>query len=178
MAKAGDRVKVITQDEELEGILMPRPEILDENITVVKLDSGYNIGIQKKKIKKIETIEPYKHKETKKTPLKNNPKLPTVAILSTGGTISSKIDYKTGGTYADYTAEDFVEMIPELTEIANLKARKIMSGMTEDMSSKEWLAIAKEAAKELNNVDGIVITMRSEERRVGKECRSRWSPDH
>ena len=30
----------------------------------------------------------------------------------------------------------------------------------------------------VNNTRGIVIWKRSEERRVGKECRSRWSPYH
>ena len=30
-----------------------------------------------------------------------------------------------------------------------------------------------------NNADGLAIhARRSEERRVGKECRSRWSPEH
>ena len=28
------------------------------------------------------------------------------------------------------------------------------------------------------NVRAIIILLRSEERRVGKECRSRWSPYH
>ena len=36
---------------------------------------------------------------------------------------------------------------------------------------------AKEAIEGLNNA-GIRVMVRSEERRVGKECRSRWSPYH
>ena len=36
-----------------------------------------------------------------------------------------------------------------------------------------WIALA-ETEHEL----GLPITQRSEERRVGKECRSRWSPYH
>lgn len=158
--KSGDRIKVITEDEQLEGILMPRPEILDEGFIVIKLDNGYNVGIDKKKIKKLELAEAYHKPKTEKKDLKFNKNLPTVSVLSAGGTISSKIDYKTGGVYADYTAEDFVEMIPELENIANIKARKIMSMMSEDISYREWSKIAEEIAKELNSdVSGVVLAM-------------------
>lgn len=158
-ANPGDKVKIITDEEEFEGILMPRPDILDKDITVIKLDSGYNIGINNKKIKKIETLEKYTPKKQSKSELKQKKGLPTVSVLSTGGTISSKIDYRTGGTIADYTAEDFVEMMPELADVANIKAKKIMSVMSEDFSNKEWSLIAKEVLKELNSgADGVVIT--------------------
>ena len=160
MANPGDNVKIITKDEEFEGILMPRPEILDKDITVVKLDSGYNIGINNKKIKDIKLVKKYSPKKEVKTKLKPKKDLPNVTVLSTGGTISSKVDYKTGGTSAEYTAEDFVEMIPELADIANLKAKKIMGGMTEDFTSKDWILMAKEIVKEANSsTDGIVLTM-------------------
>ena len=144
MTKPGDKVRVLTEKEEFIGILMPRPEILDKDVTVVKLDNGYNVGIDNKKIKKIDLLEPYKPKKPVKKELKPKPHLPNITIISTGGTISSKIDYKTGGVYADYTAEDFVAMMPELASIANLKAKKIMSIMSEDMAPKDWQAIAKE----------------------------------
>ncbi len=159
MANHGDKVKIITKDEEFEGILMPRPEILDKDVSVVKLDNGYNIGIDNKKIKKVELIEKYSPKKSSKSGLKPKKGLPNVTILSVGGTISSKVDYKTGGVYADYTAEDFVTMMPELADIANLKAKKIMSIMSEDMVPKDWILIAKEAEKELNSgADGVVVT--------------------
>ena len=159
-AKAGDVVEVITKEETISGILMPRPELLDENFIVLKLDSGYNIGIDKKKIEKIKVIEVYKAKKAVKEKVKFNKNLPTVAVLSTGGTISSRIDYRTGGVYADYTAEDFVEMMPELKNIANIKAKKIMSVMSEDLMPADWKQMAHEIAKELNdnNVSGVVIT--------------------
>ena len=157
--KEGDVVRVTTEDEEFEGILMPRPELLEKGITVVKLGNGYNIGIDKKKIKKIEAVEKYKPKEAKKAKIPFDKKLPTVSVLSTGGTISSRIDYRTGGVVADYTAEDFVQMMPEIAKVANLKAKKIMGVMSEDFSNKEWSVIAKEAAKELETADGVVITM-------------------
>ncbi len=157
-AKAGDSVKITTKEDSFEGILIPRPEMLSQDITVLKLNTGYNIGIETKKIKKIEVIETYKKPEIKKREIKTKKDLPTVAILSTGGTISSRVDYRTGGVYADYTAEDFAAMCPELQEIANIKTAKVMNKMSEDLSPEDWEEVAKAVAKEIEKADGIVIT--------------------
>lgn len=156
---AGDYVRITTEDAEYEGILMPRPELLEKGITVIKLDSGYNIGIKDSKIKKTEKIKEYEKKETKTKSIKHKKGLPNVSILSFGGTISSKVDYRTGGTYADYTAEDFVEMLPELADIANITARKVMGKMSEDFTAKEWQTMAHEIKKEIEKgADGVVVT--------------------
>lgn len=156
----GDYVEVKTNDETYQGIYMPRAEMLEEGILVLKLDSGYNIGISESDIKGVKVLEDYKPKKPKKFVVKNNPDLPTVSILSFGGTISSKVDYKTGGTYADYTAEDFVQMCPELQDIANIKARKVMGMMSEDLTPSEWKVMAEEIEKELKkkDVSGVIIT--------------------
>jgi len=158
-AKAGDKVKLATSDGEFEGILLPRPELLSQDITVLKLKTGYNIGIESKKIKKEVVIEGYKTPIPKVKKLVPKADLPTVAILSTGGTISSRIDYRTGGVYADYTAEDFVAMCPELQDVANINAEKVMSVMTEDFQTSDWTRMAEEILKVINDVDGIVLTM-------------------
>ncbi len=157
----GDDVKIHTKEQIYEGIMLPRPEIFDENYTVIKLDNGYNIGIENKRIEKIEVVRKYEKKhEKKKIKPEKKPGLPTVSILSFGGTISSKVDYKTGGVYADYTAEDFIEMLPELQNVANLKAEKVMGIMSEDMVPEDWQSMARHIAKELNDdeVDGVVLT--------------------
>ncbi len=156
----GDTVKIHAQDETFEGILMPRPEIFDKDHTIIKLESGYNIGIENLKIKKIEVVRKYEKKKEEKHKIGHKKGLPNVSILSFGGTISSKVDYRTGGTYADYTAEDFVAMLPELENVANLKAEKVMSIMSEDMSPEDWSLMAKRIAEELNDekVDGVVVT--------------------
>ena len=158
--ESGDIVKVHAEDEVYEGILMPRPDILEKGYTIVKLDNGYNIGIDEKRIKKIEVIKKYEKKIEKKHKISHKKDLQTVSILSFGGTISSRVDYKTGGVYADYTAEDFVEMLPELQNVANLKAEKVMGIMSEDMAPEEWQFMARRITKELNDdeIDGVVVT--------------------
>ncbi|MBI3035974.1 Glu-tRNA(Gln) amidotransferase subunit GatD [Candidatus Woesearchaeota archaeon] len=156
----GDVVKVHTEGRVYEGILMPRPDIFERDHTIIKLDNGYNIGIENNKIRKIEVIQKYEKKKEERHKLKHQKGLPTVSILSFGGTISSRVDYRTGGVYADYTAEDFVEMLPELKNAANLKAEKVMGIMSEDMAPEDWQLMARSIAKELNNdkVDGVIAT--------------------
>ena len=156
----GDVVKIHTDEQAYEGILMPRPEIFEKGYAVVKLGNGYNIGIDEKRINKIEVIKKYEKKKEEKRKLSRKKGLPLVSTLSFGGTISSKVDYKTGGVYADYTAEDFVAMLPELEHIANLRAEKVMGIMSEDMAPEEWQLMARRIAKELNDkeVAGVVVT--------------------
>ncbi len=158
-AEVGDRVKVLCKDEVIEGALIERPEILPQNVVVVKLDSGYNIGIEKKKIKRIEVLKKYRPtKKKKKKTVPVNKKLPTVTVLSTGGTISSKIDYKTGAVSAEFSAAELVNMVPELKKVANVKAKKIMNKMSEDFTPSDWVFIAQEVVKALKTADGVVVT--------------------
>ena len=158
MPKPGDKVRITTSKETFEGILMPRPDLLTPGITVIKLKSGYNVGIESKKITSIDVIEPYAAKSPVKTASAQDPRLPTVAVISTGGTIVSKIDYYSGAVSADYTAEDFIEMCPELKGIANIRAKKIMGIMSEDMDFSVYEQLAAAIADELKTADGIVVT--------------------
>ncbi len=156
----GDSVKVQTKEQAYEGIMLPRPEILEEGFTIIKLDNGYNIGIENKNIEKIEVIKKYEKKKETRHKIEQRKGLPLVPILSFGGTISSRVDYKTGGANADYTAEDFVAMVPELKDVANIKAEKVMGIMSEDMTPEDWQHMARKIAKELNEDDvaGVVVT--------------------
>lgn len=159
-AKPGDKVKVTTKTEIIEGILIPTPGLTGEDCIIVKIFNGYNIGISNDEIKDVKIIEKYAPPEVKTKILRKvNPKLPTVTVMSTGGTISSKVDYRTGGVYADYTAKDFVEMCPELETIANIRAVKFASLMSEDIMAKDWIDMAKAIEKEAKKgVDGIIVT--------------------
>jgi glutamyl-tRNA(Gln) amidotransferase subunit D len=154
--KAGDKIKVITKDREYEGILMP----LESDNVVIKLANGYNIGIDKKKIKKIEILESYKEPKIKKEGLiKTKKELPLISILHTGGTIASKVDYRTGGVVARFTPDDIVEMFPELEQIANIESRLISNMWSEDLRFIHLKLMAEAVIKEIKRgAKGIVIT--------------------
>ena len=156
-AKSGDSVKVITAGEIRRGILMPNEET---DSVVIKLDNGYNVGIDKKNVKEIKVIEKYKAKQTTtRKELKKDAKKPTIAILHTGGTIASKVDYRTGGVVARFTPEEILEMFPELKDIANVKSRLIANMFSEDMRFKHYSLMCGAIGEEVKKgVDGIILT--------------------
>ena len=156
MHKPGDKVKVVTKDEVVEGVLMPNEET---DSIVIKLDNGYNVGIDKGKVKKIELIEKNREKEVKKGNVKINKNLPTISILHTGGTIASKVDYKTGGVVARFEPEELIGMFPELEKIANIKSRLISKMFSEDMRFAHYELMIKAIKEEIKEgIDGIILT--------------------
>src|SRR3989344_3385740 len=156
-AKPGDRVKVISSDEIREGILMPNEET---DSVVVKLDNGYNVGIDRKKVKEIKVVEKYKAKEEiAKKEVKKDSKKPNITILHTGGTIASKVNYEVGGVIAKFSPEELMEMFPELNKIANFDSKLIEQMFSEDMRFEHYKKIAGAVKKEVQkNADGIIIT--------------------
>ena len=156
----GDTVKVHTKEQVYEGIMLPRPEIFDENYTIIKLDNGYNIGIENKKIEKIEVVKKYEKKKEEKHKLPSKDGLPTISILHTGGTIASKVDYRSGGVVAAFSPEDIVSMFPELAEIANIDSELIANMWSDDLRFAHFKLIAKSIDKKVKEgADGIIIGM-------------------
>lgn len=159
MAESGDRVKIITKEDEFEGILMPRPEILDKGITVIKLDSGYNIGIETKKIKDTKVIEKFKKEKIDSKEVKPKKGLPTISILHTGGTVASKVDYRTGGVDTHFSPAELLSLFPQINDIANINSRLVSNMWSDDMRFAHYNILAKEIEKEIKDgAEGIIIT--------------------
>ena len=160
MPEFGDVVKVHTKEQVYEGILLPRPEIFDDDCTILKLDNGYNIGIENKRIEKIEVVEKHQKKKEERHKIEHKEGLPNISILHTGGTIASKVDYRSGGVVAAFSPEDIVSMFPELAEIANIDSELIANMWSDDLRFPHFKLIAKVIEKKLKEgVDGIIIGM-------------------
>jgi glutamyl-tRNA(Gln) amidotransferase subunit D len=140
--KVGDSVKIV---EELSytGIVMPRYEHTDDEHIVLKLKSGYNIGIEIRKIKSIELLSSEKIEPKTSQKVKADSTLPKVLLLSTGGTIASKIDYRTGAVTPALSAEDLNSAVPELSKIANIDAEVLFSEYSENLQPEHWKKIAE-----------------------------------
>ena len=153
--KEGDKVNVVS-DKTFEGILMPSQ---DKSMVHLKLNSGYNIGIKKSKIKKINLIKTHIKKNKKNKKIKINSSLPKISILHCGGTLASKVEYKTGAVSAKFSPEDILEMFPELQNLANINSRLVYNILSENIRFNHYNLIAKEIEKELKNKPkGIIIT--------------------
>lgn len=158
-AEIGDMLRVTRNAESYEGILIPRSEYGDETHIVVKLRNGYNIGIELSSETRIEKIG----KGTKPAfaappqPVQN-PRLPRVTIISTGGTIASRVDYRTGGVRPALTASDLYSVVPELADIARIDAKILFSIFSENITSKQWTELARTIAQNITEkVEGIVV---------------------
>ena len=136
-----DKVKITNKEQTLEGIIMPRNNFSGDHIIVLKLDNGYNIGISAEGAE-LNIIE--KARENSKNKLKNekNKKLNDITILGTGGTIASFVDYKTGAVSPAITAEQLVNSVSSLRDIANIEAEPLLSLASEDMEPRHWEQMA------------------------------------
>ncbi|MBW3010746.1 Glu-tRNA(Gln) amidotransferase subunit GatD [Candidatus Woesearchaeota archaeon] len=161
--KIGDKVRVTTKDREILGVVMPN----ETDTLVLKLDSGYNVGIDKRKIKKIEIV--HKYNPGKEGPIKaakTKKGLPEIAILHTGGTIASKVDYRTGGVVSRFTPEEILSMFPELKDIANISSKLLFNIWSEDMRFANIKKIARAIMDEATDIvegksgaKGVILTM-------------------
>ena len=156
-AKVGDSIK-ITSDLTYTGILMPRYESGDDSHIILKLKSGYNVGININEIQKIEVIPSQEIKSEHVEKQKENLSLPKILLISTGGTIASKVDYRTGAVTPALSASELNEAVPELAKIANIDSEVLFSEYSENLQPEHWLKIA-EKLDSISNSDyaGIII---------------------
>ena len=136
-----DKVKITNKEQTLEGIIMPRNNFSGDHIIVLKLDNGYNIGISTEGAE-LNIIEKAKEKSKNKLKNEKNKNLNDITILGTGGTIASFVDYKTGAVSPAITAEQLVNSVSSLRDIANIEAEPLLSLASEDMEPKHWEQMA------------------------------------
>ena len=153
----GDLITIETENTTYTGTIMPS---LNDKIIVIKMKSGYNAGIDKSKIKSLKLINKGEKPNYKIPPLKisENNNLKNISILSTGGTVASRVDYNTGAVHPAFTADDLIRAVPELLDIANIRGKVVLNILSENMTPTYWKMIAEEIEKEVKNgADGIVI---------------------
>jgi len=158
MTKEADVVRITTDKDELTGTVLPSS---DEKIVMLKLSSGYNIGVPKDKIKKTVKLEQKKEAKFPEAQGKQKKGLPGISLIATGGTISSRLDYETGAVKWLMKPENIFALSPKLFDVVKINTiEKPFMIASENMSSEHWIKIAKEAAKLLNKKEnkGIIIT--------------------
>src|SRR3989344_4728073 len=115
----GQRVQLHTKKGDFECTILESPS---SEIILVKLDSGYNIGIREEDILDVKILKDKVEKEIKRKQIHPKKKdLPNIAMVVTGGTISSRLDYKTGGVKWLTETDELLKFYPEILEIANIK---------------------------------------------------------
>jgi glutamyl-tRNA(Gln) amidotransferase subunit D len=160
-AKIGSILRITSKSGEVfEGVLIPRSEYSDRSHLCLKMRNGYNIGIHLDRAEKIEVIgEGEKPHFTKPPATPKRAGLPKVTIISTGGTIASRVDYRTGAVQPALTAEDLTSVVPELSSLADIDTHILYSEYSENLTPTHWKGMAEEVAKRIgNSTDGVVIS--------------------
>ena len=159
-AGIGDQIKVESGGALYEGSLMPRLESDDDHHVILKLRNGYNIGIScdaEILIERVGEAEKPEFKPPPPPPVKEG--LPQVSIVSTGGTIASRVDYTTGGVHAAISARDLLSIVPELSDFAAVDADILYSVFSENIDASHWSGMARMVEEKVGKgVEGVVIT--------------------
>ena len=157
----GDYVKIkLVDGREFSGIIMPKHMYSKEDVLVIKLDNGYNIGIKLDKIIEIKkSIQPgYESTGVKISIKKGREDLPRILLLGVGGTILSRVDYRTGGVRSAVSADEIIEILPEVVDIANISTKIIMNKFSEHITPNDWSKISEEVYKGIKEgYDGIIV---------------------
>jgi glutamyl-tRNA(Gln) amidotransferase subunit D len=142
-----------------QGTVLPRSVNDDDQHIVLKIVTGYNVGVD---ISTIENMEETGYKKAnyaipeKEFPYTKN--LPHVKLFGTGGTIASRLDYRTGAVIPAFSPGELYGAVPELADICNLETEKVFAVFSENMGPKQYIALAKAIGKEIEKgIDGIVI---------------------
>lgn len=141
------------------GLVLPRSETSDDQHIVLKLCSGYNVGIAAESITTMrETGRREAHYKIPEKEFPHDAKKPNVTLFGTGGTIASRLDYRTGAVIPAFSPGELYGSVPELADICNLRTEKLFAVFSENMGPQQYVALAKRIGEEIKNgVDGIVI---------------------
>ena len=153
------QIEVETNRGKFKGTILPRAENDDDQHIVIKILTGYNIGIDINTITDIKEIG--YSKANYKIPEKEFPyskDLPNVKLIGTGGTIASRLDYRTGAVIPAFSPGELYGAVPELADICNITTEKIFAVFSENMGPSEYITLAKAIGKEIENgIDGIIV---------------------
>ena len=152
-------VELETDRGRFEGLVLPRSETSDDLHIVLKLTSGYNIGVRHDTVRSATEVgyreANYKIPE-REFPVSDDQ--PNVKLFGTGGTIASRLDYRTGAVIPAFTPGELYGSVPELADICNLETEKLFGVFSENMGPDEYLILAERIGEAIRDgVDGVVI---------------------
>ncbi|MFC2157339.1 Glu-tRNA(Gln) amidotransferase subunit GatD [Acidobacteriota bacterium] len=152
-------VEMRTTRGAFKGIILPRSETADARHIVLKLRNGYNIGIEVQTIEGIkETGRREAHYKIPEKDFPFDPGKPDVTLLGTGGTIASRLDYRTGAVIPAFSPGELYGSVPELADYCNLKTKKLYGVFSENMGPEQWICTAEEIGEAIEaGTSGILI---------------------
>ncbi|MBS3060125.1 MAG: Glu-tRNA(Gln) amidotransferase subunit GatD [DPANN group archaeon] len=156
----GDPIQIEKHKKLYQGVLMPGTETQANDTLMIKLVNGYNVGISIDATTRITKSAHPKQEKEKHEHRKQDKTKPSISLVSTGGTIASRVDYTTGGVSPALDAHEIIDSIPELLDFVYIAdMTNPMNVASEDILPSDWQNLAKELEKKLNSdIEGVVVT--------------------
>ncbi len=153
------KISVKKGEAHYEGLLLPRSQHTDDDYITLKVDTGYNLGILVDDETFLKEIGYQKgHYELPHVDVEFKKELPNVTLLGTGGTVASRLDYRTGAVLPAFTPEELFSAVPELTSTVNLTPKTLYQILSENFRPEYWVKTAEAIAKEIESgANGIII---------------------
>jgi glutamyl-tRNA(Gln) amidotransferase subunit D len=157
--KTWSKVRIVKGDAKYEGLLLPRSQRTADDYVTLKVDTGYNLGVLVDVDTKIETFGYQKgHYQLPRIDVEPKKELPSVTLLGTGGTVASRLDYRTGSVIPAFTPEELFSAVPELVSTVNLTPKTLYQILSENFRPEYWVKTAEAIAKEIESgVKGVII---------------------
>jgi len=168
----GDRVRLTRDGRTHEGVLLPSTT---DDHAVLKLDGGYNVGVERANAT-VEVVEAdvydvgseedddsstgefSEEAEKATTTWGFKEGRQRISLISTGGTIASTVDYRTGAVTSRFEADDIIRAIPQLRGRANWRSRVVDTILSENMTPDVWQDLAHAVHEEIEaGADGVVV---------------------
>lgn len=151
--------RITTTRGDFQGIVLPRSENDDDRHIVLKLVTGYNVGIDVDTIQNmVENGYKEAHYKIPERAFPTSPEKRNVKLLGTGGTIASRLDYRTGAVIPAFSPGELYGSVPELADICNLTTEKLFAVFSENMGPVQYKGLALAIGEEIRRgIDGIVI---------------------
>jgi glutamyl-tRNA(Gln) amidotransferase subunit D len=144
---------------DFQGLVLPRSETSDPEHLVLKLVSGYNVGIRHDTIVELTKLG-YRKAEYKipEEAFPFDPVKPRVVLFGTGGTIASRLDYRTGAVIPAFSPGELYGSVPELADVCNLHTEKLFGVFSENMGREQYLVLAERVGQAIRDgYQGVVI---------------------
>jgi glutamyl-tRNA(Gln) amidotransferase subunit D len=153
------QVRITKDSATYEGVLLPRSQHTSDFYVTLKVDTGYNLGVLVDDNTKIEETGYKKgHYQLPSVDVSFKKELPNVTLLGTGGTVASRLDYRTGAVLPAFTPEELFSAVPELISTVNLTPKTLYQILSENFRPEYWVKTAEAITKEIESgVDGIII---------------------
>jgi glutamyl-tRNA(Gln) amidotransferase subunit D len=161
----GQRVRIVRGEKVVvEGTVVPSHAFSGERVVQIKLDSGYNVGVD---IEPTDRVERLASAETPSKPgahraaASSRPVASTaspIALLTTGGTIASRVDYRTGGVYPVKDEAELLDFFPEVSREGSIRVVPVLDRLSEDLTPQDWELLAAKTVESFTaGAQGVVI---------------------